>query len=128
MPYKTNWEENGICWQLNGVVSAQEIFEFTNAFYENPESDAVNYQIVDCLNVERFELDDETMAEIAALDYAASLSILNVKVALVGDTPHIKAINQQYFEHSGKFRSNWEIKMFKDMDTARFWVSGQGAV
>jgi hypothetical protein len=123
MSYKTNWEENGICWQLSGVVSAQEIFEFTYAFYENPESDAVNYQIVDCINVERFELDDETMAEVAALDYAASLSILNVKVALVGDTPHIKAINQQYLEHSGKFHSNWEIKMFKDMDTARFWVS-----
>jgi len=123
MPYITSWEEKGICWQLSGVVSSREIFEFTNAFYENPKSDTIKYQIVDCLNVERFELDEFTMTEIAALDYAASLSIHNLKVALVGKAPHIKIINEDYVKNSNSFSSTWVVKIFDDMKSARAWLS-----
>ncbi|MCK5648432.1 MAG: hypothetical protein KAI22_06085 [Gammaproteobacteria bacterium] len=123
MAHITNWEEQGVSWQLSGVVTSQEIFDFTNEFYENPKSDAVSYQIVDCLNVERFELGSETMLEIAALDYAASLSICRIKVALVGKDPLVKKINQEYLEYSAGFNSNWIIKNFENMNDARIWVS-----
>ena len=123
MAYITRWEEQGVCWQLSGVVTSQEIFDFTNEFYENPQSDTVSYQIVDCLKIERFELDSETMLEIAALDYAASLSIRHIKVALVGKDSQVKKINQEYLEYSAGFNSNWIIKIFENMSDARIWVS-----
>ena len=72
MAYRTVWEEKGVCWHLSGVVTEAEVFAFTNAFYENPKSDNSKYKIVDCEHVDRFELEDSTMEEIAALDYAAS--------------------------------------------------------
>jgi len=123
MAYITKWEKQGVCWQLSEIVTTQELFELTNEFYENPKSDTVSYQIVDCLNVERFELGSETMLEIAALDYAASLSIGNIKVALVGKNPQIKMINEEYLEYSARFNSNWTIKIFENMNDARDWVS-----
>lgn len=123
MTYITNWEEGGIYWRLLGVVTSEEIFEFSNAFYESPKSDLIRYQIVDCLNVEKFELNKTTMAEIAALDYAESLSIKEMKVALVGGSDNIKMINQSYIDNSKKFRSNWKIKIFDNMNDARNWLS-----
>lgn len=126
MPYKTTWDNHGICWQLEGIITSQEIFDLTNDFYQNPKSDRIKYQIVDCTHVEQFALDDtiSTMAEIAALDYAASLSIHNVKVALVATRPKIKRINQEYIDNSRLLHSNWEIKIFDDLLSARNWVSG----
>ena len=123
MAYITRWEDQGICWQLIGVVTSQELFDFTNEFYDNPKSDTISYQIVDCLNIERFELDGETMLEIAALDYAASLSIRNIKVALVGKDAHVNMFNQQYIEYSTRLNSNWIIRIFENMEDARNWLS-----
>ena len=123
MAYNTFWEEKGIRWELSGIVTSQELFDFTNAFYDNPKSDFICYQIVDCLNVKEFVFDQETMAEIAALDYAASLSIHHVKVALVGKKFHVNTINNEYIEHSNTFHSSWIIKNFNNMDDARDWIA-----
>jgi len=123
MAYKTFWEKKGICWELSGIVTSQDLFDFTNAFYDNPKSDTVRYQIVDCLNVEKFVFDKETMAEIAALDYAASLSIGSLKVALVGKDDHVNMLNNKYIDYSDAFHSCWKIKIFANMSAARQWVS-----
>lgn len=123
MAYSTFWEEKGICWELSGIVTSQELFEFTNAFYDNPKSDTIRYQIVDCLNIEKFVLDKEAMAEIAALDYAASLSIGSIKVALVGKNHHVNTLNKKYISYSDAFHSCWKIKIFDNMDDARQWIS-----
>ena len=42
MSYTTTWEDNGILWQLSGIVSSQEIFEFINTFYADPRSDDID--------------------------------------------------------------------------------------
>ena len=123
MSYTTTWEDNGILWQLSGIVSSQEIFEFTNTFYADPRSDDIKYQIVDCSCIEKFDLGDETMREVASLDAAASLTIKNIKVALVGKAEHVKKINQEYSENFQSFSSNWIIKIFDDIDSARLWIA-----
>lgn len=123
MPYTTNWEKNGIYWQLSGVVTSEEIFNFTNSFYQDPKSDTIKYQIVDCLNIIKFELSDNTMKEVAALDYAASLSIHNIKVALLINDSDSKTINQTYINYLHTFNSDWVVKIFDNLNDARQWVS-----
>jgi len=123
MSYTTTWEDYGILWQLSGIVTSDELFKFTNAFYSDPRSDDIKYQIVDCSHIEKFDLDGETIMEVASLDAAASLSIKKIKVALVGKAKHVKKINREYSEHSQSFSSNWIIKIFDDIDSARLWVA-----
>ncbi len=123
MSYTTTWEDKGILWQLSGIVTSDDLFIFTNAFYSDPRSDDINYQIVDCSHIEKFALGDETMLELASLDAAASLTIRNIKVALVGEKEHVKTINQEYSEHYRSFSSNWIIKIFDDIDSARLWIA-----
>ena len=123
MPYTTTWEDDGILWQLSGIVTSDELFKFTNAFYSDPRSDDTKYQIVDCSHIEKFDLNDETMVELASLDAAASLTIRKLKVALVGKAEHVKTINQEYREHYRSFSSNWTVKIFDDIDSARLWIA-----
>lgn len=123
MSYKTLWENNGVCWQLSGIVTAQEILDSNNEFYQDPRSDTCKYQLVDCTRLEKFELDDSTMKELAAMDYAASLSVKKLKIALVGKTSHITDIYQQYINHSDNHETTWTTKMFDNMESARNWLS-----
>jgi len=123
VPYITQWEEHGIYWQLSGIVTADEIFQFTNEFYNDGRSDSIHYQIVDCSRVEQFKLEEETMMEVAALDYAASLSIVNVKVALVGKAEHLKKVNNNYIDNAHMFHCKWLIENFDTLAAARAWLA-----
>lgn len=123
MPYKTIWEKKGICWQHSGVVTSQEIYDANNEFYSDPRSDLVKYQIVDCANIDGFVLEDTAMKKMAAFDAAASKAIHGVKVALIGKEAHVTDVFEDYIHSSSKFTTDWDAKIFDNMEDARNWLN-----
>ena len=122
MPFTINWEERGVVTVFHGIVDILEVLEADRCFYNDSRSDAAEYQITDFTQGELGEVDESLIGKIAALDFGASQSIPNLKVALIATDPYVKELCKKYIELSQDIQSSWEFKIFEDMDTARSWV------
>jgi len=124
MSYKTTWEKKGIVWEYSGVVSPEDILNSNKEFYQDSKSDSTTYQIVDLSNIDNIDLDEFSVEAVAAMDFAESLSVRNVKVAFVISVPGIKEAINKYIELAVKLQTSWSFKIFDDINSAREWVSG----
>jgi hypothetical protein len=124
MPYTTEWEEKGIYWKYTGTVTHEDVMQSNYRFYNDARSDTVQYQILDCSEMDCFDVHDDTIESIAAFDYASSHYLKNIKVALVSSNDKIKSMFQQYIAITRKLSSTWTIRIFDDLVSARRWIGG----
>lgn len=61
--------------------------------------------------------------EIAALDWAASLSAHKIKAACVGINEDVSSLLNQYLDVALKLGLQWEIKYFKNQESALKWMN-----
>ena len=123
MPYHTKWEDNGVVREYFGHVDSSEVLEADREFYEDSRSDASTYQIADFSNATPGVVDDSHIIEIAGFDIGASITIPNLKIALVASDQYVKALCQKYIDLSLVANKTWEFMIFEDMESARDWVS-----
>ena len=123
MPIKTYWEAEGFVYDCRGSVTAQEIFESGDDFLEVPEGVFPKYQLVNCLGVEQFDLDEMDVVNISADDLAASRKYPNIKVAMIAQKGHVTEKFMSYLKVSWAMNTNWEIRIFNSVEAARDWLS-----
>ena len=122
MAVKTTWEENGVHWQLTGVVPFQQILNTIEGFYNDVRSDRAKYQLINASKLDAFEVTERDMKCVAAFDYGASKTIKNLKVACVANNPENKKVFELYIEGSRNLNSSWKFQIFDNLETAREWV------
>lgn len=123
MPYSTQWEEKGIYWKYSGTVTHADILNSNDEFYRDERSDNASYQLVDCSKIDCFEILSNTIATVAALDYASSHYLKDLKIALIAKDTETKAIYQQYLDLSQKLHIQWNVELFEDIESARNWIN-----
>jgi len=123
MSYQTIWETKGVLWQYTGIVTTHDVVNSNNEFYGDPRSEDIFYQLVDGSQIEKLELDESALELLAATDYAAALTIRQLKIAFVATRPEIIAFFQTYIDHANEFNSNWQYKTFNNIDSARRWIA-----
>lgn len=123
MPVKTYWEPEGFVFKSSGIVTAQEIMEGGDQFLKVPEGISPKYQLVDCMAVDQFDINDVEVVNISADDLSASRKFPNIKVALVARKDHVTETFMKYLKVSWAINTSWEIRIFNSLDAARDWLS-----
>ena len=123
MPYRTIWEPVGIVWEFYGDVTAEEIQNANNEFYEDARSDKAKYQIIDALKVKSVEWNEIDISVVAAHDIGANHSIKDLNVAYVADDDEIISKLEKYIEISRRMETSWRFMGFKSLKDAKEWAT-----
>ncbi|OUR65840.1 hypothetical protein A9Q79_02300 [Methylophaga sp. 42_25_T18] len=123
MSFKTTWETNGILWEFEGIVPFSDLRKVNVQFYEDPRSDHAYYQIFDGRNIARLLLTDSELTELAVLDVGASISLPDLKIAMVITDKNVIALAQKFIDIVLQLNSNWDFKFFADIKEARSWIA-----
>jgi len=125
MPFKTIWEKSGVYWDFYGTVEADEIVDANRQFYSNLKADACIYQLCDFTRTEKLNITQKELTYISVSDVGASNSIEGLKVALAVSDPKIREWSEAYVSLCRKLASNWDIRIFDDIASARKWVESK---
>ena len=119
MPYKLDWEHDGIYWKYYGKVSGKEIIKASTAIYGDPRFDTLKYKLVDFLDAETINMDKDEVALIAYQHRSAERSNPYVKNAIV-----IKPSGRELANNFAAFFSNsyWDVQIFQNLDEANNWL------
>ena len=124
MTYKLVWESPGaILCNFYGTISAAELSEATNDFYNDPRSDHTTVTIWNFTEMTGFDVRGAEAAEIAATDFAASLYLKPIKSAFVVRDPDFSNLARQYVDEMKHYGSRWTNGVFESLDEARMWVA-----
>lgn len=123
MPYETVWEKHGTVWTFFGEISFEEIDKANKEFYSDKRSDNCKYQIFNGIQVTNITMDKKDTLVTACSDSGASMSITNVKVALVGGPDELIKLYEEYINISKKINRSWQFKIFESLEMAKQWVS-----
>tara|TARA_R100000027_G_scaffold2734_9_gene2717 strand:+ start:23205 stop:23579 length:375 start_codon:yes stop_codon:yes gene_type:complete len=122
MPHKTIWEEDGILWEYSGITTVEEVAQANTEFYRDRRSDHCKYQIFNGLGSEEITGTESEIRMLAAIDFGASRSIRNLKVALVVK-PTMEEPTEHYMKTLKEMGSPWECRIFNSMEEARKWTN-----
>lgn len=122
MSHITKWEPTGVKWQFHGTVTSEEVDEANREMYEDPRFDSINYFIWDMSNVEKLIKNKLEINKPAATDLGASRTNKNISGALVANEGHVYDSCNNYIKMSKKLNTTWELKIFKDNESALKWL------
>ncbi len=120
MPYKLNWEKNGVYIKLYGAVDPEDLDKVYAAVQKNPRFSEVKHQICDFLDIEEIAYSEKSVTKLGRLDKAESQSKPKVKVALVMTDNKAQALAGFY--QAAIATSSWDAEIFHNVDDARMWV------
>ena len=127
MPYETIWEDKGIYWKYQGILTGDELLKSNVNIYGDARFDKLRYQIVDMLNVESFDIITQKMEELTVMDMAASRSNSTIVVAIVSTRIQAKRLVDIYKNTSGS-GAPWETEIFESVEDARVWITSKSGI
>jgi hypothetical protein len=119
MPYKNSWEQHGVYRKYSGQVTGSDILQAIEEIAADPRYDDIQYVINDFLEIAGSQVTDQEVELIAAMDYAASLSNPNIRLAIVTTDPLMQQLLLQY---SAVSPPSFPTEIFSDLDASRLWV------
>ena len=117
MPYTTKWEDNIFLATFSGNTNALEFNRCDESLNADENFDTCRYVIFDFSQVEEFNLQIDEINEIAAMDYASSLTNKKLTVLLVIDDEDIETLAGYYKQEISSLP--WEVSVFKTLNEAQ---------
>jgi hypothetical protein len=122
MAYQNIWEKRGIYRRYEGVVTGSDLLSAIHEIEGDIRFDQIRYVINDFLAVSEQAITQEELEEVAALDYATSLSNANIRLAIVTADPLLLEIADRYRALSD---SPYPTRTFAQLRAARVWCDGE---
>ena len=119
MPYRLDWEPQGVCRTYFGNVSIAERKESHERICGDPRFDEIRWAITDYLAVQAYEVTPEATAEIAALHIGPLLTNPRIVIAAVAVRPDIVAAIDDFIRLG---YTAVPYRVFATMGEARAWV------
>lgn len=119
MPYELTWEPKGIYRRYFGTITGKELIASIVATQADARFDHLRYAVSDFSAVERFELDEDHLARMAAMQFGAFHSNPNVKAAIVVSTPAMLAAFERFGALGG---TPYPVEVFASVAAARLHV------
>ena len=123
MPYEAIWEDKGIYWKYQGILTGDDLLQSNMNIYGDSRFDNLRYQLVDMLDVESFDVETEAMEAVTAMDEAASQTNSSLVVAVVSTHIQAKRLVELYETTTGG--SPWETEIFESVEEARVWITSK---
>lgn len=121
MAYEIDWESSrGVYRRLLNHVTGEEILESLLTIESDPRFDSLRYVINDFLAVEDFDISEESVLMMSAIDNAASASNPNISIAIVATDIQIQTLGKLYATSP---LNAYPTKVFLTISNARDWIS-----
>lgn len=121
MNFDLRWIGNNAIVTFKGKIDFNDIHKANTLIIGNPKFDNMDFQIFDFCNVEAFNITNEDILTISALDKSSSMWNKNIKGALVFKDNSVIELAEKYIELMQNV--GWEIKIFYNTDDAVNWCS-----
>lgn len=120
MPYRLDWENEGVSLVYSGDVSEDDIIESNLEIYDDQRFENIRYQIVDMLNASSIAFTENAMHQVSDLDAKAASWNPGVRVAIVSASGQIDRLVRVYGNNMTD--SPWETATFDGYEAARAWL------
>jgi hypothetical protein len=122
MAYQITWKRNAVVFNFFCELNIHEINKASGTLHGDARFDELKYVIADFLEADLKKIEMTQIEEPAAIDYAASMSVPRMKVALIAQDFSSSAEKcTRYIEESKRFGSPWEIRVFNSLEDADAW-------
>ncbi len=123
MPHKTSWEQEGIYWCCDNIVTFEEANEIINELLGNARFDSLKYFILDATDIKQLDI-TKTEVDIFSAITSSTRSYKSVlKCAFVSEDKSVRMLIDRYIETSTKLGITWEFKIFNHIKEARKWIA-----
>ena len=119
MSYKLTWQDSNAIISFEGIVVFQDLYEAGNIMYGDRRYDNMKYQIADFSKTEKFEVTEQEIKIIAALDKSSSRWNNIIKLAIVSSDSCLLKKIMPYIESMKD--TAWSIKIFENIFEAKKW-------
>ena len=120
MSYQTIWTDRGVEWIYHGTVTGKEIIQSNEEIYGDPRFDDLRYQLVDLTQVERFEVSDKEMRQMAYLDAAAARTNPRIRLAVIATGESGRSVFDAYAKNIKN--PVWKHELFSSRKNAEDWL------
>ncbi len=120
MPYQVEWKNSGVYWTYTGVLTGEDILKSNFEIYGDPRFDGLSFQIVNFLNVEKFEVVERDIQKVAYVDAAAARTNYRIRVAVVARSKEAIKLKELYAKYSRG--GGWPTEVFGSVEEAEAWV------
>jgi len=119
MGYEIVWEPRGACKRFFGQVSDAELMRSVVEIEGDHRFDAIRYVVNDFRAVEGFQVTEENVMTISAIDGAASITNPTIKIAIVAVDAAVRAMAELY---ANSPLNTYPTRIFAAMAEARAWA------
>jgi hypothetical protein len=119
MPHKSFWERHGLHQKFFGVITSPAFKQSVFEIYGDSRFDSLRYVITDFLDVQRFDVDLETVVDVHTANIGARVSNPDILVAIVTTDPKIVSFGQLA---SNQDMKSYPTEIFSTLDDARHWI------
>ncbi len=120
MAYEVIWEPSGAYKKFAGHVNDEELRLSVSRLHGDRRFDDLRYVINDFLAVESYDVTEENVMYIAAIDGAAARSNPNIRVALVVTEAQGTQLALRY---AGSPWTVYQTRIFHSAEEARAWAA-----
>ena len=120
MSYSYKWIGNDIVFSFIGEITFDDLDQANSEIYRDSRFDLMKYAIFDFLRVTHFNVNEEEMEVISALDQSIARWNRNLRLALVGtDHNNVEEMILRYLKLMGN--TEWDIEYFDHLESAIDW-------
>ena len=123
MAYELIWEPDGIHKRFSGFVTGREFIESVEYAQSAPCFDDVRYVINDFSEIDGNALSEDTLVQLAAINYGAYSSNPNCRVAFVTMDKELARLIKQVLTAPDLI--SYQTEVYSKVSDARDWLESQ---
>lgn len=123
MAYEICFENKGVVVNFEGSITINEINEANGKLHGHKNFDSHKYHIINLLGVDLSSITEKEALIPAAMDWVASQTRSNIKVAILAEGIHEESLYLAYILQSRKMGTSWEFELFSNIKDAREWIA-----
>lgn len=123
MAHSLEWNGRGLFRAYSGSVSGAEIIAVNELTFSDPRFDELRYLISDYSAVEENNVSMEDVVRIASLNFAASKSNSQIRIAIVATDENVTALAALFNFESEELKNPWKTAIFATAEEALAWAT-----
>jgi hypothetical protein len=122
MPYKINWEKNGVVVRFSGIFDYEVNKNANCEIYEDSQCNSINYAIWDTSGVSEVVLIESEFNKLAMQDNIGSDRLPKLKMAILAQNNDIHRFFKQYINTYHNRLTGWDFMVSDNMEDIKSWI------
>ncbi len=123
MPYDIVWEPDGVRVDFSGEARSRELIESTERMESDPRFDEMRYVINDLSSVSGNDFSEESLTQLAVINFGAHASHPNCRMAYVTTNPELTELIKKTL--MAEDMKSYTVEVLPSVEAARDWLDSQ---